>query len=88
MSYNEITMSDVDYAAAEKARQAYYDAVNYVDEQFRQAREDWRSSDTDIREGISEINERLWHIEVKLGVREPSGYFKGYSMEELDERGQ
>ena len=43
---------------------------------LRIERQDNRDSHQDIREGLGELNNRIWHIEVKLGIRDESGRIK------------
>lgn len=68
--------------AEDEAAQARRQVLSEVEDMFRIEREDRRESAADIRQGISELNERIWNIEVKLGIREPSGKWIGYGEEE------
>jgi hypothetical protein len=75
--------NSVDYYQAQDiartaASEACHDLRNELSRESEIDRRDWRESDRDIRDGLSEINERLWHIEVKLGIRHESGRWIGY----------
>jgi hypothetical protein len=70
------------YEVQDIARNAAADACGDLRRELeREAeidRQDWREMGRDIREGFSELNERVWHIEVKLGIRKPGGQWIGY----------
>ena len=69
---------EVEQIAEDRAYDAKRDAIREFEEALRIEREDNRTSHQDIRDGVSELADRLWHIEVKLGIRKDNGEWIGY----------
>lgn len=73
---DSISYYEAESMAENKAAEARHQVLREVEEMFRIEREDRRETATDIKDGLYELSERVWHIEVKLGIRDESGRIK------------
>jgi hypothetical protein len=75
---NSVDRYEVESIAKHEAAEARYEVLREVEEMFRIEREDRRETARDIKDGLYELSQRIWHIEVKLGIREKGGQWIGY----------